>query len=94
MVVAACEIDLRISSKPRSLKEKRMIIRSLKDRIRNRFEVAVAEVDYLDLWQRAALGVACVSRESKEAESMIQKVLNFIDGVGELEIVNADIRLY
>ena len=44
-----------------SLKEKRMVVQRLKDRLRRKFNVAVAEVDHQDLWQRAVLGVASVS---------------------------------
>jgi uncharacterized protein YlxP (DUF503 family) len=53
-----------------SLKDKRRHVRSAKDNLRNRFGAAVAEVDHHDLWQRAALTVACVARSAREAEDL------------------------
>ena len=53
-----------------SLKGKRQFVRSAKDNLRNRFGAAVAEVDHHDLWQRAALTVACVARSSQEADGL------------------------
>ena len=53
-----------------SLKGKRHYVRSAKDNLRNRFGAAVAEVDHHDLWQRATLTVACVSRSAHEAEEL------------------------
>jgi uncharacterized protein YlxP (DUF503 family) len=53
-----------------SLKRKRLIVRSAKDNLRNRFGAAVAEVDHHDLWQRAALTVACVARSAHEADGL------------------------
>ena len=53
-----------------SLKGKRHFVRSAKDNLRNRFGAAVAEVDHHDLWQRATLSVACVSRSAHEAKEL------------------------
>jgi uncharacterized protein len=53
-----------------SLKGKRHYVRSAKDNLRNRFGAAVAEVDHHDLWQRAALTVACVARTAHDAEDL------------------------
>ncbi|MDQ3878997.1 MAG: DUF503 domain-containing protein [Actinomycetota bacterium] len=58
-----------------SLKEKRHVLRSIIDGVRNRYNVSVAEVDFQDLWQRAAIGVTCVSGSS----SHCMKVMNEID---------------
>ncbi len=62
-----------------SLKEKRMVVRSLTDRVRRTFNVAIAEVDDQDTWQAATLGVACVSADSRHADEISQKVLRFIE---------------
>lgn len=56
-----------------SLKEKRHHVRSAKDILRDRFGLAVAEVDHHELWQRAALTVACVSRSAHEAEEIADR---------------------
>jgi uncharacterized protein len=58
----------------RSLKEKRHVIKGLKDRLRNRFNVAVAEIDYHDLWQRGLVSAVTVSGEHTHAESVLQSV--------------------
>lgn len=62
-----------------SLKGKRHILKSLKDRLRRRFEIAVAEVDHQDSWQRATLGLACVSSSARHANEIISKAIDFIE---------------
>jgi uncharacterized protein YlxP (DUF503 family) len=57
-----------------SLKEKRHVVKSLKDRLRNKFNVAVAEIDYQDLWQRAAVAAVTVSADHGHAERLLQSV--------------------
>jgi uncharacterized protein YlxP (DUF503 family) len=62
-----------------SLKGKRHILKSLKDRLRRQFEIAVAEVDHQDSWQRATLGLACVSSSARHANEIISKAIDFIE---------------
>jgi uncharacterized protein YlxP (DUF503 family) len=71
-----------------SLKAKRSVIRSLKERIRARVHAAVAEVDHQDLWQRAALGVAVVSAESGQVAEMLQSVRSLVDGEVEAQLLD------
>jgi uncharacterized protein len=71
-----------------SLKDKRSIVRSLKDRIRDRTNAAVAEVDHQDLWQRAALGVAVVSGESHHVTEMLQAVRRLVDGTFGADLID------
>ena len=61
-----------------SLKDKRQISRSLSARIRNTFNVAVAEVEDQDLWQRLTLAVCCVSTDSSHANEMVSNVVQFV----------------
>ena len=61
-----------------SLKDKRQISRSLSARIRNTFNVAVAEVEDQDLWQRLTLAVCCVSTDSFHANEMVSNVVQFV----------------
>jgi len=58
----------------RSLKDKRHVIKGLKDRLRNRFNVAVAEIGYQDLWQRGLVSAVTVSGEHAHADSVLQSV--------------------
>jgi len=62
-----------------SLKEKRTVVRSLKDRIRNRFNVSVAETDHQDVWTRAEISVALVATDGRFADSVLDKVDDFVD---------------
>ncbi len=58
----------------RSLKDKRQVIRSLKDRLRGRFNVAIAELDHQDTWQRALVGVVSLSSDVAHLEQSLQAV--------------------
>jgi uncharacterized protein len=88
MVVALCRLELFLLDEPNSLKRKRQIIRSLKERIRHRFGASIAEVDELDKWQRASLGIAFVSGMKKDVESVISKIMGFIECDGTVEIID------
>ena len=70
MMVALCRFDLRIPGVA-SLKEKRHVLKTLTASLRQKFNVAVAEVDHHDLWQRAGLTVACVARGYRELEELL-----------------------
>jgi uncharacterized protein YlxP (DUF503 family) len=92
MVVGTLTITLQVPAST-SLKEKRMVIRSLTARLRQTFNVAVAEVDDQDLWQSAVLGIACVSANSRHADEMCQKVLRFVDNEGEALVTGSRFEL-
>lgn len=78
MHVGVCKLTLHLPESS-SLKDKRQVARSLTDRIRNRFNVAVAEVEDAALRQRLTLGITCVSNERGHADAMLSGVLNFIE---------------
>lgn len=78
MFVGIVRIELHIPA-ARSLKDKRQVVRSLKDRIRDQVRAAVAEVDHQDLWQRAALGVAVVAPDATHARELLQSVRRIVD---------------
>ena len=71
-----------------SLKEKRMVLRRIKDRVRQKFNVAIAEVQNQDLWQRAVLGLAVVGSDRRFVESALDEVMRFVRGEGE--VINAE----
>jgi len=68
----------------RSLKEKRMVLRRLKDLVRGKFNVSVAEVGENDKWQRAIMGITLVANDRKFADTALNEVLSFIRGEVEL----------
>jgi len=78
MVIAYAVFDLHLPG-CRGLKEKRMVVKSLKTRIRNDFEVSAAEVDGQDLLQRARIGVAAVGPEQAPLDALLQHVLRFVE---------------
>ena len=78
MVVGLATVTLRLSAVA-SLKDKRRVVRSVVARIRNRYNVAIAEVDDLDAWTTATLGVAAVSNDAGHVHAMLQKVARSIE---------------
>ena len=94
MVVGVLELDLGFPGH-RSLKTKRQVLRSLKDRIAHKFNVAVAEVDGQNLWQRGSLGIACVSTDPRHADQMLRKIVDFVEsaGAGRCNILDVTIEI-
>ena len=72
-VIGVLTLELRLGNS-HSLKDKRHVVKGLKERLRNRFNVSVAEIDYQDLWQRAVLAAVTVSAERTHAERILQSV--------------------
>jgi uncharacterized protein YlxP (DUF503 family) len=93
MVVGICSIDLRLPGND-SLKGKRSVVRRIKERVKNTFNVSVAEVEDLDLLQRAGLGVAFVSNDASHVHSTLSKVVNFIDHLYIAEIIDYHIEVW
>src|ERR1700752_3490196 len=87
MVVGVCRVTLMVSES-HSLKEKRMVLRRIKDRVSNKFNCAIAEVGDQDNWQSAQLGFAVVSNEHGFTQSMVQKILTFIEELAVAKIVD------
>jgi len=75
MPIAYLTLEIRIEA-AHSLKDKRQVVRSLKDRLRNSFNVSVAEIDVTDLWQRATLGVVSISDSRDYLEGLMRNVEN------------------
>ena len=87
MVLAYAIFDLHLPG-CRGLKEKRMIVKSLKARIRNDFEVSAAEVGNHDLLQRAALGVAAIGPDQAPLDALLQNILAFVESNLDGEILD------
>ncbi len=87
MVVGTCIISLHIPESG-SLKSKRWVLRRIKDRVRNKFNVSIAEIDDFDLWQRATLGVAVVSKDGRFANQVISKVIDFVESDGNAHVID------
>lgn len=76
-----------------SLKSKRFIIKSLKERIKNKFNVSIAEVDGHDLWQRSVLGAACVANETKVINETFHSIRNIVLNTPSVELLNSTIEM-
>lgn len=78
MIVAVLTVELYLPGSA-SLKDKRAILRQLKDRLANKFNISIAEVDHQDKWQRAQLGIAQVGNDYKFLEKSMNTILQVID---------------
>jgi len=75
-----------------SLKSKRRILKSLKDKIRRKFNVSVAEIDGMDKWQRATVAVACVNNNKRLINSILSKVVNLTEAQGAIDLTDYSIE--
>ena len=92
MIVGLCTIELFLPGS-QSLKDKRQVLLSLKVRLREKFNLSVAEVDGQDLWQKAVLGFACVANEGRYVNQVCDRALNLIRNVPTVEIVQSRVEL-
>jgi uncharacterized protein YlxP (DUF503 family) len=93
MFIGVCTFTVHIPDSG-SLKTKRQSLRSLKDRIRNKFNVSVAEIEDNDLWQKATLAVAAVSNDSAHLNQTLDHVLDVVRAVPELDLIDHHIELF
>ncbi|MGN8644955.1 DUF503 domain-containing protein [Gracilibacillus sp. HCP3S3_G5_1] len=77
-----------------SLKDKRSVLKRVKNRLRKELNIAIAELDFQDLWQRSKLGVVTVTQSSEIGEQIIQQALRIIDSFTEIErtLTNTELR--
>ena len=92
MIVGVCTVEIHIPE-VQSLKGKRQVLKSLTARLRNQFNIAVAEIDEQDLWQKAILGIVCVANESKMVNQTLDQVLNTIRGNPSLQLLRTQIEM-
>lgn len=76
-----------------SLKEKRFVLKSIKTRLQNKFNISVAEVDHHDKWQRACIGIACVSNERRFLDETLNKVMNVFLEDNRIELIDHCIEI-
>ena len=93
MVIGCLEIELYIGH-TQSLKEKRSVVRRVIDRVRNKFNVAAAEVGCLDAHQKAKIGIVAVSNDQKFTNSVLNKVFDFIDDMRLAELAGVQVAFY
>ena len=86
-------LDLRIPASG-SLKAKRSVVKGLTNGLRAKFNVAVAEVDHQELWQRTSLGVTCISSTAFHAEKMLREIEKFVSRDDRVEVLGAVTDVY
>lgn len=91
--VAICRLELNIPESG-SLKKKRQVLQSLIKRLRNQFNLSVAEVGCQDLWQRSELGLAVVCHNSSGADKILEHIFSFIEGDGRVRIISSRVEIY
>jgi uncharacterized protein YlxP (DUF503 family) len=94
MHVGVCRIVLRLPEN-QSLKGKRHVIHSLKDRVHNRFNVSIAETEANGQWQQAVLGVSCVSNDARHVNEVLSEVVRYVEGNGgDVQLLDYDIQVF
>ena len=89
--IGVITMELRLDGS-QSLKDKRHVVKGLKDRLRHKFNVAVAEIDYHDLWQRALVAAVTVSNDQGMAETVLQSVENEASMILGPQLVGATVE--
>ncbi len=77
-----------------SLKEKRMEVKKLIERAKNKFNISIAEVEEMDLHQSIVIGIACVANNNKQVNSILNEAINFIETNTEAELVDISVEIY
>jgi len=93
MRVAICVLELYIPGAT-SLKAKRQVTKSLIQRLRNRFNISIAEIGDQDLWQRAELGLAVVCHNGAGADSIMEKIFTYVELENSVDIISSRVENY
>jgi len=87
MLSGICTINLYFPNS-HSLKDKRNIIKSIKSRIRNNFNVSVSEINNHDIWKNTTLGIACIGNEKRYLDNVLNEVIKFIENQNKLQVID------
>jgi len=92
MVIGACTVEVWIGAS-QSLKDKRQVVKSLVESLRNKFNISISEVDNHDLWQKATLGMVCVTSDRRFAHQLLSKAVGFIESDPRVELVGWEVEM-
>ena len=92
MMIGVLTLELSVPE-AQSLKDKRRVVRSLKDRLRGRYNIALAEVDFQDTHQRAALGIVSVATDRQQIERLFQDVCQEVERNLPGDLLRAEIEI-
>ena len=91
MVIGIVTLDFHLPM-CHSLKSKRLVLKSLKEKLSNRFNISIAEVDYLDVWQRTQLAVVTVSKQKRRANEILSRIVNLAGRESEAVLIRTDMQ--
>ncbi len=92
MLVGLLQLEIFIPDSA-SLKQKRFVLSSLKQRLRNKFNISIAEIDQNDKWQLATLGVAVVANEKRFVEKTLNKIFSLVEQEHNIQIINQQFEI-
>ena len=92
MVIGVCHLDIMIHDNF-SLKGKRQVLKRVIDRVKQKFNVSIAEVGENDKWQRAQVGFCVVGNDKRYVNSSLDKIANFIDDLRVADILGSEIEI-
>lgn len=92
MVIGICHLDLLIREN-NSLKGKRRTLKKIIERVKNKFNVSIAEVGNHDLWQSSQIGFCMVGNDRRFINSALDKIVIFIEGISSAEIIKSEIEI-
>jgi uncharacterized protein YlxP (DUF503 family) len=92
VIVGAAVVELHVHGS-QSLKQKRGVVRSVVQRLRNRFNVAVAEIGGQDTWQRAVLGITTTGNDRTQVRGVLNRTLVFVEELHLAEVTNSDVEV-
>ena len=92
MVVGAALVEIHVQGS-QSLKAKRGVVRSIQQRLRNKFNISVSEVGGQGTWQRAVLGMTAAGAEAAPVKKVLERAIRFVEDLHTAEVVNSDLEL-
>jgi len=92
MIIGVCTVSLYLPTSS-SLKDKRNILKSLKARIRNNYNVSVSEINHYDLWKNTVLGFSCIGNDKKYLNQIFNKIILFLSKENDFDIIKFEINI-
>ena len=92
MIVGAAAVEIEIEGS-RSLKEKRGVVQSICRRVRNRFNLAVAEVGQQDVWQRSVIGLAAAGSDAARVRSVLDRAVAFVEELHLANVLHSSVEI-
>jgi uncharacterized protein len=89
--VGVCTLEI-ILPEANSLKEKRSVLKSMLEGMRSRFNVSAAEVEHMDLWRRATVGIACVSNSQSFVDQVLNKVVDWVEANPRVNVASVEVE--